>query len=75
MQADTIVSDRIDGRYPVDIVDLAAEAMWREAAGKDCLERWDQLPECQKQSWRDYVTIVLPAASQRLQYIRKKLQY
>ena len=38
MQADTIVSDKVDGdrRYPVDIVDLAAEAMWREAVGKDC---------------------------------------
>ena len=67
-EADTIISDTIDRRCPVDIVEFAAEAMWREAAGKDCLERWDQLPECQKQSWRDYITLVLPAACKRLQY-------
>jgi hypothetical protein len=68
MQADTIVSDRADRRFPVDLVDLAAEAMWHEAAGKDCLERWDQLPECQRQWWRNYVATVLPAACKRLQY-------
>ena len=68
MQADTIVSDKVDRRFPVDLVDLAAEAMWREAAGKDCLERWYQLPEGQKQWWRDYVTTVLPADCKRLQY-------
>ena len=68
MQADTIVSDKADMRCPVDLVDLAAEAMWREAAGKDCLECWDQLPECQRQWWRNYVATVLPAACKRLQY-------
>jgi hypothetical protein len=60
MQAEMIVSDEVDGRSPVDIVDLAAEAMWREAAGKHCLECWDQLPECQRQWWRNYVATVLP---------------
>jgi hypothetical protein len=32
--------------------DLAAEGMWRIAAGDRCPECWDELPEDQKEWWR-----------------------
>jgi len=32
--------------------DVAAEGMWRIAAGESCGERWDSLPETQKIWWR-----------------------
>ena len=67
MQADTIVSDKADRRFRLTLLILLRKR-WREAAGKDCSERWYQLPEGQKQWWRDYVTLVLPAACKRLQY-------
>ena len=32
--------------------DITAEGMWRIAAGKSCKERWQSLPEDQKEWWR-----------------------
>jgi hypothetical protein len=46
---DTIVSIEALVRPPED---LAAEGMWRIAAGDCCPECWDELPEDQKEWWR-----------------------
>jgi hypothetical protein len=32
--------------------DIAAEGMWRIAAGESCQECWEELPESQKKWWR-----------------------
>jgi hypothetical protein len=46
---DAIVSMEAPARPPED---LAAEGMWRIAAGKSCSECWDELPEQQREWWR-----------------------
>ena len=47
---DTIVSvEEAPARAPED---LAAEGMWRIAAGNRCRECWDELPEDEKEWWR-----------------------
>jgi hypothetical protein len=45
---DTIVS--VEARRAPE--DFAAEGMWHIAAGESCTERWDELPEKQKEWWR-----------------------
>jgi hypothetical protein len=46
---DTIVSIEAPVRPPED---LAAEGMWRMAAGNRCPESWDELPQDEKEWWR-----------------------
>jgi hypothetical protein len=36
--------------------DVAAEGMWRIAAGESCEQCWEELPECQKEWWRRCAT-------------------
>ena len=44
------LASRLVERPPEDI---AAEGMWRIAAGESCNECWDSLPESQKVWWRN----------------------
>jgi hypothetical protein len=39
--------------------DVAAEGMWRFAAGEGCQECWEALPESQKEWWRSCAMLAM----------------